>query len=522
MKLVILSSLSALLVVSGMFMSALWFLSILGVTLYVGVLYAIPANARREVLKSGWIFGIVYCGAVFSVFWQTLPLTWLGIHDGTLGFALVLSVWASLTLILGIFFALFAALFVRFRTNTVWDIIWISALWTLVQYLQMWGFTVLTIGSSSSWDAHFSALMAGYALAGFSPLLQIASIGGIYLLTYTLCAIGCALYFAWQSYCTTRKRTTSFLIAWCLIGGTLSLADTHFTLVPERVHNETISVALLSTDYTRTDPDALRDVGGREYDTALRVWALDHAPPDIVVFPENAAFFKHASTTPNEYRDAVFGNAPVSFIDTEFVVGQNTKSVQMYFHGDAHSVMYQKMFLSPFGEYIPWLYEFGLKLVLGSTRANLIASAFDLTPGTSLPVAQLGTASVGGLFCSDIFSPSLYRVLTEKGATVLVNAASQSIFQPLGRADTATQMAAQVRAVETGRYLLLSSNGAPSSIISDRGKIVMRSNPGDISVMSTEVPLHDSTTIFVRIGDFILAIFVLLLILPLCIRAKSE
>ena len=234
---------------AGVLFPAVWYFAIFGVALFSYALAQLPSANTRQIFFSGWVFGIAYCGTAILWFWHILPLDWIGIPHASQGFILVGFCCGTVALVAGTLFGAFSYLYLRFKTDSWHDILFAASLWTIVQYLQMWAFAVLTYGDGSVFGAHFSPFFVGYSLASFSPTLQMAAYGGIYALTFVAVAIGCALYRFLPNSITRRAL---FCIAIMLFFAMATHIDQTYTLIRTKENaGQTITAAIVSTNFMK-------------------------------------------------------------------------------------------------------------------------------------------------------------------------------------------------------------------------------------------------------------------------------
>jgi apolipoprotein N-acyltransferase len=448
-------------------------------------------------------------------FWDVLPLDWV---DTTflksvtyVGFS-----WGLATFMFALFFALFAALFVRYRTKSSLDAVLAASLWTVLQYAQLWGFAVVTTRDFSLAGAHFSPTFVGYALADFSPLLQLAAIGGVYLLTFVLVAF--AFLLAHVVCSVTMPRMRLYGAAFTL-GCIAIFALDHVHPFVRAKENEAPSrrLALVTTYFAVKSPRTTDEQMERARITedVLRDWAHANPVPDIVVLPEANDFFVLSGREPRTFSEELFGRR-VAFVDSgPQKDGTGERYVQMRFYeaGATDPLTHGKAFLVPQGEYSIWLFVKLLDLIGVSQEERRVLAERTIVPGADAFVASVAGARVAALFCTEVLSPTLFRSLAEEGAELFLNPASQTWFHGSRVVEHMTNTHAKVRAVENGRYTVMVGNDVPSVVFSHRGDVIARS-ARETSVMDAVVPLRTNRTPYTHFGELVLFVpFVVVLLL---------
>jgi apolipoprotein N-acyltransferase len=122
---------------------------------------------------------------------------------------------------------------------------------------------------------------------------------------------------------------------------------------------------------------------------------------------------------------------------------------------------YDKIDLVPFGEFVPPFFGF----------VNRITNeAGDFVPGRDIQVLNAAGHRLGVFICYESAFPDLVRQFARQGADVLVNLSNDSYF---GHSEAREQHLALVRmrAVETRRFIIRSTNDGITAVIDPAGRI---------------------------------------------------
>ncbi|MGH7389219.1 MAG: apolipoprotein N-acyltransferase [Candidatus Rokuibacteriota bacterium] len=156
---------------------------------------------------------------------------------------------------------------------------------------------------------------------------------------------------------------------------------------------------------------------------------------------------------------------------------------------------YDKIHLVPFGEYVP------LSGIIGFVRgwAEFIS---ELTPGSRAVVFPGPPAPFGVVICYEGIFPALVRRFVQDGARLMVNMTNDAWF---GRTSGPLQHLAMYpfRAVEHRTALVRVANTGVSAFIDPRGRIVSSLGLFERGILSHEVPLRRSQTLYTRFGDWL-------------------
>ena len=146
---------------------------------------------------------------------------------------------------------------------------------------------------------------------------------------------------------------------------------------------------------------------------------------------------------------------------------------------------YRKRHLVPFGEFIPP----GFRWVLAVLKIPMS----DFTSGASRqPALEAAGIPFGIAICyEDIFGAEVVDALPQ--ARVLLNVSNDAWF---GRSFAADQhlQASQMRALESGRWMVRATNTGATAAIDDRGRVVSRLAPFTAGALVAEVTPRDGRT----------------------------
>jgi apolipoprotein N-acyltransferase len=172
---------------------------------------------------------------------------------------------------------------------------------------------------------------------------------------------------------------------------------------------------------------------------------------------------------------------------------------------------YLKRHLVPFGEFVPFSKLFGSLLGF----LNIPMSSFSEGPAHQ-GLIQMQGIQIGMYICYEIIFPSL--VLSDlPQANLLVTISDDAWFGHSFASAQHLQMG-QMRAMETGRYLLFSSNTGITAIVDTHGKIIARAPEFQPTVLTGTVQAMSGSTPCMRLGmapiiGFILALFIIAVVL---------
>jgi apolipoprotein N-acyltransferase len=157
--------------------------------------------------------------------------------------------------------------------------------------------------------------------------------------------------------------------------------------------------------------------------------------------------------------------------------------------------VYRKMYLVPFGEYVP------LKRLLFFV-APLVDAVADFSPGQGAVTLPVNGFTISTAICYEIVYPGLVRQTVLAGSGLLTTITNDAWY---GHSSAPYQHfeQASMRAIEQGRYLVRSANTGISGIVDPYGRLVIESALFEPAVLVGDVRVLTGLTVYGRIGDLL-------------------
>ncbi len=455
---------------------------------FVPLLWAVKRYGQP--FKLSFLAGGVYFYGL--LYWLIGVMT----HFGGLAFLASCGVLALLAFYLATFWG--GAFWLNARLSTLSPSFSAALCWaafmTLAEYLRTYAFTGFPWG------------FAGQALAPCLGFIQVADIGGVYLVSFLVFWINYAL-FALLDYGREALRLVVF---------TVFLVVLVFCYGQHRLHTSWggngLRVGLIQGNIPQDIKwDASFQQKTLRLYQKLTLKTLTKRP-GLIVWPETALPFYFSPST-RVGRDFLRWSkslgVPLMFGAPRAVLTHGKLSIyNSLFLVDKGKILgvYDKQHLVPFGEYIP------LEKELPFMRTFAVASG-DYSPGPKGSPLVLAPGKVfGPLICFESVFPHLARKRVLQGATMLVVVTNDAWF---GRSAGPYQHfeAAVFRAVENRRYLIRCANTGISGVIAPTGQIVCATALEKTSTPCAEAKFLSYLTWYTRYGSY-LPFFYLVLILP--------
>jgi apolipoprotein N-acyltransferase len=344
--------------------------------------------------------------------------------------------------------------------------------------------------------------LAGYAHAQNLPLLQIASVTGIYGVSFAVACVNAAVAETWVA----RRRRRSLRPA--LLGLALSALPALAMLVyghailrrpAPGADSPPVEIALVQGNLS-IGTRWRSDLYGRNLDIYLELTraAAAQGRPAIVFWPEAAmTFFLEREPL---YRAAIasvtrplgvelVGGAPRAIGEDEEAL--YTNSIYSLAPDGVIRGRYDKQHLVPFAEYFP------LRIDVMRRRFGRIRT-FEFGKETEPIRTRAGPAGV--LVCNEAMLPEVAAERVARGAVYLVNPSNDTWISDPQYTEQQLDIAS-LRAIEQRRYLVRVSTSGPSAVIDPLGRMLARTPPLEAAVARAQVRAVRDLSVYGRVGD---------------------
>lgn len=429
-------------------------------------------GARRAFLL-GWLYGL---GLFLSgVSWLHISIN----QFGNVGLAFALFITFLFILAMALYYGLAGWLSEHLPQDSARFklLLWYPAIWVLLEWTRGWlftGFPWLALGYSQ----------LGWPLAAYAPLL------GVYGASLAVALSAGAL----ASLLVQRERGSALALLTVLWGGGSLWLDHPWT----EPAAEPIKIAILQGNVPQTlkwNKAQLRPTEELYLALTRRAWDRD-----LIIWPETAipALYSQIDKSflqPLEREAMAEGSQVLLGIPHYDQVEDSFYNAYLAL-GEPRD-LYFKRHLVPFGEFLPF------KSLLGPLLDWIQIPMSDFSRGEAArPLLQAGRWRLGVSICyEDAFGEEVIQALPE--ADFLVNASNDGWFGDSLAPHQHLQMA-QMRAVESGRYMLRATNTGISAVIDPVGRLVQRAPSFQVHVLRAEVPPMQGLTPYARWGNWAL------------------
>lgn len=354
-----------------------------------------------------------------------------------------------------------------------------AAVWMLSEWLRGTLFT------------GFPWLATGYSQAPHSPLAGFAPLVGVYGVSFILILSSGLLSLSLSDGKTGAIRYLPLLLVIWATG--FGLKQIQWT----QPQGEPVSVSLLQGNISQDlkwQPDHLID--------SMNIFArlAEESRSRLIITPEISVPLRR-DEVPADYLELLAGYARRNQGDILIGMVESPGSQDVYYNtmfsfGTAPDQTYRKYHLVPFGEYIP------LKAVFGWVIDVLKIPLSDFSRGglDQRPMHLAGQRIAINICYEDVFGEEIINQLPE--ATLLVNVSNDAWF---GRSIGPRQhlQISQMRALETGRYMLRATNTGVTAMINEQGVVLQEAEIFTTTSLNVSAQGFSGSTPYVRFGNSI-------------------
>ena len=458
-----------------------WPLALVG----VAALAVATAGARP------WVGALA--GLLLGLTWFTPMFVWASTYAGTPPWLAMSAASALYPAALGLVLAWLQ------RGGAVRPVVGAAA-WVLME----WGRSVTPFGG-------FPWARLGFSQAD-SPLLGVATLLGVPGLGLAVALVGGLLALTAQRLLDPVRRDARRAVLSVAAAAAVTLTP---LLVPRPTDGPDVTVAAVQGDippgFSRTltaeRGAMLQRYTDRTLALAEQVEAGTTPYPDLVVWPEGASDLDPLGPRSGEETTARIMEA-VDAVDAPVLVGATSRlggddpynMMFSYLPGEGLDASYEKVYLAPFGEFMP-LRPLMRRLSPWVDRMSDLAAGEE--PGVmTVPLADGRELRLGLGICFEVVVDRAMHDVVTGGAELLVVPTSNAWF---GEGDQAAQhiAASRVRAVELGRSVVHISNVGISGLITPDGVVHQQTGLFTEATVVGDLPLRSSLTPAVRTGPWV-------------------
>lgn len=420
---------------------------------YFSLFFALlTLKTSKKAFLTGFIYGFFY--NLMSMYWITYVLS----RYGNLPLIIALLLFLLLASYLSLYPAIFFLVFKKYseRIHILLVPLVFSLFWIFLEFIRS---KILT---------GFPWMLIGYTQYGFLEMIQLSSLGGVYLISFLVIFFNLSFYvlFTKKSLSYIHIIISSILFVFIIFYGRSEIE----TVKNNFFHKRPLKVLLVQGNIDQSqkwEKPLQRKIilkhiemtkKNLEKDTGLVVWSETALP---VVFGADAEITEYFKNIIKEIEMPIITGFVGFKWDHSGKPGL-TNSAGIFYKGELVD-KYDKVHLVPFGEYVP------LQKILFFVN-KLVATAGDFLSGDSIKNCNYKNMSFGIMICYESIFPEIAKTLRFNGADVFINITNDAWF---GNSPAPYQhfVMSIFRAVENRKYLIRVANTGISGIVTPWGEV---------------------------------------------------
>ena len=419
-------------------------------------------------------------GSGFGITYYAVLVPWLTVIGGDAAIALAI--------LEGLFYGVFGAFAGQMLKHRLW-MLWVPCLWVATEY-----------ATSSVPFGGFPWGRLAWAFAD-SSLGKLASLVGIAGLSFVVALLGVLVY------AVVRRRSALSLRAVALVAGIAIVGLSSLVTLSTEGNGKTVTAAMVQGNVPGKGLEFLgraRTVTKNHRDATLdlqkQVEAGSQTKPDLVIWPEN-------STDIDPYNDAETRadiETAVKAVKVPILVGAVTEGPGpnerqttgiVWDPATGPGQRYAKRHPVPFGEYVP----FREQLLPYIKRLEMVGR--QTAPGVGPGLMPINGVLYGDLICFELAYDNVVSDVAKGGAQILVVQTNNATYGGTGQPEQQFAIT-RMRAIETGRTVLIASTSGISGVINPDGRVEHKTGQFVRDVYVTQVPVRDDKTLATALGGW--------------------
>ena len=425
------------------------------------------------------------------------------------------SVAAGLLVLFCLYLALYHALFgLLLGTVTRWRalanaraLIVAPALWVAVELAR-------AHITSFPWD------LLGYAQINNVPLTRIATVTGVYGISFAIALVNSVLALA---FLLPRDRRMGVALVGIL--GAIALESGVLVSYPAAPSDHIAellqqNLPIMEQSWAPAYYD-LTMAQLVQLSTTASGAAKKSAPPPLIVWPESPAPFFTSDPRFDHWMTALAQDSHSYLIIGSLGVNPGARPDKSLIFNSAQLIAptggfvsrYDKIHLVPFGEFVPFRNMF-------SFAESLTHDIGELSRGNQRNVFRVQEHGIGTFICYESIFPDEVLRFARNGAELFINISDDAWYGEYGAPEQHFNMV-RMRAIENGRWVLRATNNGITASISPLGRAVAELPRNVRTVLQAPYSFESGTTFYTRHGDWFAHLCAIISILALFICVLS-
>lgn len=451
--------------------SPLWFLAYFFVPIFAA---AIRGLGFKEGFRSGYVFGII--SAILGLYWV--------VYVNVVGVILLVLLHSFYYAIIG---GLLGESSKRYGRAGLWAM---PVLWVAMEYLR------------SLSQVSYPWQNISYTQAANIAIVQLAEISGDATVTFFVCVVGLALYFAYANLRRMILSSALFVLAIMLYGGAYIWGVTRILPV-----SPDFEVAALQGNIPVNEKwqNGKADHNFVAYDE-LSAKAADSA--QLLIWPESAApMYLNLERPYIAWIESIARRENVDIMTGGLYMTRTPEGVRKYYNSaffftpqGMWPTPHNKIHLVPFGEHMPYAEKFKpIAKFREFVKERLALDISDFQPGDSIVTFESHGRKFGTLICFEVVYPEFVREMANKGVDFLTVITNDDWFGETAGPYQHFYIPV-FRAVENRVWIVRAANTGICGIFDPYGRVTARTQLGGRTYLTGKIGPRMGETMYQRWG----------------------
>jgi apolipoprotein N-acyltransferase len=125
-----------------------------------------------------------------------------------------------------------------------------------------------------------------------------------------------------------------------------------------------------------------------------------------------------------------------------------------------------------------------------------------MVPGTTPGLMTMNGTTIGDVICFEVAYDDVVRAVVDGGAELVVVQTNNATYMGTGQIEQQFAIS-RLRAIETGRHVVVAATNGVSGIISPTGEVIDRAPVRSTEILSESLPVSSGTTPALRLAPLV-------------------
>jgi apolipoprotein N-acyltransferase len=360
-------------------------------------------SSVRKLFLYGLLSGTLHYAGSFYWVWSTFPILWMADAPYALQLGAIGLYWILTSVAMGVTSGFFAVWVKKFLSQPYLLLLLGPVLWVIGEVIRSFLFSLYAFGPGGFFNVGFSYGYLGYLLAETPRLSMLASVAGVYGLSYLAALISLTCYVVFFG-----REMRKFGICVLMLLAVLTFLLPFFFTQPYEAKG--IKVVTVETYFDHAFFQ--KEGSGKEKKEELKkaVELAFSSAPDVILLPEDARLSDSFSSASELFIWAHehASSREIVIIDGGPAVDARGRDVLRSYMYDLRTdsvYFFDKRYLVPQGEFISYVHQGILFLIVGKEKLQTILAEARFEPGVMNDAAVYPQHLPGILFCFETMVP---------------------------------------------------------------------------------------------------------------------